>query len=969
MIGLLYLLFFLSGAAALVYQVAWVRSLSLVFGGSHLAVATVLSIFMGGLALGGAVFGRRVERHPSPLRLYAVLEIGIALSAAAFAGMMALYPALYVPAARLVGESPALLTGLRVLLAAAGMIVPTVLMGGTLPVLTRFVAGAEGGLARRLSFLYGLNTLGAVVGAVAAGFVFLPRLGLTRTLSVAIAANVLIGLAALLVRAPSRAAETTPDGAFAEPLPPRLRRAVLFAIAASGFCALGYEVLWTRMLGLVVGTSVYGFTIMLVAFLSGIGAGSAAYGIAQRRARGRSGEPRRLVLALGLVEIGIGLSALAVTYLLHDLPNLAIGVQSRLAGLGGSEFMVRQVSSLGVAFLVMFVPATLLGVAFPLAGTIEATGSRGIGTGVGRILAWNTVGAILGAAASGFVLVQAFGIERALQILVAANLGVGLWLAASVLPSAIPRRLAAAGTLAGVVFLGANPGWGRVWDERLFAIFRNNQRSAFDTDERVADALENTEVLFYREGANETISVIEPKGAARAVIVNGKTVASSMPQDRQCQYTLGHLPMLLHPDPRHVFVLGMGTGMTLGAVSVHPEVETLVLAEIEPSVVDAARLFSEFNHAVADDPRLRVVANDGRNFLLTTEERFDVITADPIHPWTRGSAYLYTTEYYETARSRLAPGGIMCQWLPIYELTERDLATVVRTFSASFRHVMLWLTFWDAELVGSDEPIRIDPEALARRIAHPPVASDLAAVEMGTVADFLSFFVAGTEGLRRFAAGGIVNTDDNLYLEFAAPASVGIPGLMGRNVAALGAAREPLSRYLSGDTAGLDVPGLDRAGRAYDAAHALWLVGEGGSPAFERAFGRVRDEFPGYAPGRFLEARVEEERSRTPRLLDEVELAVLLPDGRTSSFVLSAVTMKIGDERGAVVFVDSEAREIFAQRYVDAPAEALDARLREVGLGGLAAARAAHAEERGGALPRIGRFRARLREVLSDENR
>lgn len=969
MIALLYVLFFLSGAAALVYQVAWVRSLSLVFGGSHLAVATVLSVFMGGLALGGVIFGRRVERHPSPLRLYAALEIGIALSSAAFAGMMAVYPALYVPAARLVGESPALVTGLRVLLAALGMIVPTVLMGGTLPVLTRYVAGAEGGLARRLSFLYGLNTLGAVAGAFAAGFVLLPRLGLTRTLGTAIAANVLVGLAALLVRAPSRADETRSAPTLAEPLPPRLRRAVLFAIAASGFCALGYEVLWTRMLGLVVGTSVYGFTIMLVAFLAGIGVGSAAYGGAQRRSGGRPGGPRRPVLALALVEIGIGLSALAVTYLLHDLPSLAIGVQSLLERLGGSEFAVRQVSSLGVAFLVMFVPATLLGVAFPLAGTIEVSGNRGIGTGVGRVLAWNTVGAILGAAASGFVLVQAFGIERSLQLLVAANLGVGLWLAASVLPSSAPRRIAAAAAVGVVAFLSWNESWGRVWDERLFAIFRNNQRSAFDTDERVADALENTEVLFYREGANGTISVIEPKGAARAVIVNGKTVASSMPQDRQCQYTLGHLPMLLHPDPRRVFVLGMGTGMTLGAVSLHPEVETLVLAEIEPSVVDAARHFSEFNHAVADDPRLRVVANDGRNFLLTTEERFDVITADPIHPWTRGSAYLYTTEYYETARSRLAPGGIMCQWLPIYELTERDLATVVRTFSASFRHVLLWLTFWDAELVGSDEPIRIDPEALARRIAHPPVASDLAAVEMGTPAEFLSYFVAGTEGLRRFAAGGIVNTDDNLYLEFAAPASVGIPGLMGQNVAALGAVREPLSRYLAGSAAGLDVAGLDRAGRAYDAAHALWLVGEGGGPAFERALRRVREGFPDYAPGRFLEARVEEERGRTPRLLDEIEFAVLLPDGRTVPFVLSAVTMRVGSERGAVVFVDNAAREIFAQRYVDAPAEALDATLREVGLGGLEAARAAHAEEGAGGIPRAGRFRERLRTVLSEESR
>jgi len=968
MIFLIYILFFLSGAAALVYQVVWVRSFGLVFGGSHLAVTTVLSVFMGGLALGGWLVGRKVDQSRSALRLYALLELGIAASAIAYIGLMAAYPHLYIPLARAVGDSPVALTAIRVLFATAAMIVPTTLMGGTLPVLVSFATAGSERLSRQLSFLYAFNTLGAVAGTLAGAFALLEWLGVGRTLAVAIATNVAIGLLALLI--PARAfvsSEATgadaATGSSARPadaaeltdaaVPAAAYRMVLWGIGLSGFCALGYEVLWTRILSLVIGTSVYGFATMLVAFLTGIAAGSQVYGLLGREDQ----SPRsvaRLVLVFAAVQVAIGIVALVVTVAIRDLPTHVTSFNQLFSSDAASTWEARQRTNLVVAFAYMFVPAFFMGVAFPLAGTIHAVYRRRVGGAVGEVLSYNTVGAILGASVSGFVLIYAFGIERALQILAALNIGLGACVAASLARVRWAVPVAFTCVAGALLALSVFPDWGRVWNRKYFAIYRNNQQYVFNSPHRIRDALENTDVLFFHEGINETISVIRPKGAKQGLIVNGKVVASTSRQDIQCQYTLGHLPMLLHPDPRRVFVLGLGTGMTLGAVSVHPEVEEVVLAELEPSVVPAARTFAEFNHDVLDSPKLRVVFADGRNYLLTAREPFDVITADPIHPWTRGSAYLYTREYYQLAAERLAPGGVMTQWLPIYELTPKDVATVVRTFQEAFAYSVLWLTQYDAELVGSNTPIEIDEERLARRMAAPAVATDLAMVEMGSVDDFLSYFVAGTRGLREFASMGVVNTDDNLSLEFSAPRSVGVGRVMGENVLALTQHRENVAEHLTplndAERQAARRARWDRslqAAQIYDKAHAHFLGGQGSSGDFLAAIETLDQSFPGYAPGRFLKGEYLDSKRAVPQLLAFESFALMAPDGSRRTVEISAVQIRIGTSRGLVIFVDNAVREIYGQRYQDGSAEELDIALPAFAGEVLASLRAVYAQELG----------------------
>lgn len=924
------ILFFFSGAAALVLEVTWARSLGLVFGASHLAVTTVLSVCMGGQALGSAMFGARSDRTEQPLRLYGVLEIGIGLFAVVFIGLMMVYPYLFRPLAQLAGENSYYLTALRTTFAVAALIIPTTLMGGTLPMVARFVAHREGGLARQLSFLYAFNTLGAVTGSLAAGFLLLKEFGVTASLLVAGTVSTTVGTVAIVLQRHVGAIGPAPSPAMPSSAKVPVRdsggpsgltvRLTLFGIGVSGFCALGYEVLWTRMLTLVFGTSVYSFTTMLVAFLAGIGLGSHTFGMIQRR-RESAGE-RKAVLVFSGTQVAIGLSALAVTFLMRDLPVMADRVQAVFAGFSVSEFGGRLIASFGVAFAYMFIPAFFMGMAFPVAGMVWSAGRGQVGGAVGRVLTANTVGAILGSVVSGFVLIYHFGIERSLQMLVILNVSMGLVVAASITARRWFVAILPMAAALLIVARGMVPTWGRVWDQKYFAIYTNNSRS-LDTPAQLRERLQNVDVLYYHEGDNETVSVIRPKGDIQTFIVNGRPEASNHPMDVQLQRTLGHLPMLLHSNPRKVFVLGTGSGMTLGAASLHPQVERVVLCEIEEGVLGVARTFDGWNSHVLDNPKLKIIFNDGRNYLDTTSETFDVITADPIHPWSGGAGYLYTREYFRSVAYRLTPGGIACQWLPLYELTVHDVKTVARTFAESFKFVMLWLTYYDAVLIGSNDPIRIDEVELARRLSVPAVRGDLAPIHMGTADDFLSYFILGDSAVRSFGRGGDINTDDNLTLEFSAPASQGVSGLVSENVLALGAARESLLPHLvpiaTDPGRHAQIERWTRAletGRRYDRAHAKYLQGKRNTPEFDTELDNLRTLSPGYAPLRFLLDDMAFMGRTEPLLLAEVEFEVRPPRGGEARLRISAVRQYLGRARVLISFVDNARREIYGQRYM-----------------------------------------------------
>ncbi len=994
-LAVVYLIFFLSGAAALIYQVVWTRSLSLVFGGSHLAVTTVLTVFMGGLALGGLTLGWRARHSKRLLRLYGLLELGVAVCALAFVALIRLYPAIYVPVARLAVTSPLYLAFVRVAFAVFALIVPATLMGGTLPVLSSFVSARAEDLGGRLSFLYACNTFGAVAGAAASGFFLLRYYSVTTALAVAVGINVVLGVLSLLLNdlAQAALAPTSPgegeewgaavttsrdSGAAADLVPFKL---VLWGIGVSGFCALGFEVLWTRVLGIVIGASVYGFTIMLMAFLSGIALGSSAYGVYLRLSdaprKGSEAQTTKAVLAFGLVQLVIGVSALIATSFIRELPSHALFLQGRLIGSTAGTFGARQSVGFLLAFSYMLVPAFFMGLAFPLAGKIRAEYTRVVGHAVGETLAYNTVGAILGSAASGFVLVYLFGIERSLQLLALVNVGFGVLVMVSVRRRrALTWGVAGAAIVAAVALATAGASW-RTWDTKFLAVFQANRPDKFSSREKTRDTLRNTDVLYYAEGVHAIVSSIKVKGGTQSFVTNGRIEATDNTPDLACQFTLGHLPMLLHRNPERVFVLGTGSGMTLGATSVHPSVRQITLAEIEPEVLGVARTFGRYNHNVLESPKLTIAFNDGRNFLLTTNEKFDVITADPIHPWFGGAGYLYTAEYFELAAGHLNRGGIMCQWLPIYELTEENLKSIVRTFRETFEHVMVWLTYYDAQLVGSHSPILIDEEELARRISEPRILADLQRVQMGSAGDFLSYFVMGSAGAAAYSSGGVLNTDDNLYLEFSAPFSIEKASLMASNFAGLVEHRESMVRYLkvpaSGGARTQPQAGSDRnleAASVVDRVHAEDLARRFRAPDYARLIAELDSAYHWYAPWRFLKDEFMRRISQEPKMVRQAALPVAAADGALVHIRLGAVTRRMTGEITTLDFVDGRDgsvlghHEILGADMEPRTTALVTAAMANVQSAYLAAAREASA--RGEPAPRAAALLPRLRRAIAD---
>jgi spermidine synthase len=854
-----HVLFFLSGASALVYEVAWVRALSLVFGGSHLAVATVVSIFMLGLALGSVVAGRRLPKGADPLRLYGLAELGVAGAALLFWVASRYYPAAYVPLARLAPDAPAWLTAVRVALAAAGMLPATILMGTTLPLMSAFAADRADEVGSRLSLLYGVNTVGAVAGAVLTGFVALPVAGIGTTVAAAVATSAAVGLGALALSraAPSRGARPAdaPSGAAAGPGPaPRIARALLWAAALSGFCALGYEVLWTRVLILGVGATDYGFTAVLASFLACIGIGGAAYHLVARSPRLASDEGR--LRALGAAQLAIALAIGVSLVTMEGMAGRWVTLQRTFEAVL-EPFAARQASSVALVLSYLGPAALLMGIAFPLAGDAYARARGTTAEAVGSVTAANTLGAIAGSAAGGHVLVLAFGIERSIQLLVVVNAGLGLWLLATAAPGERLRRAAVALAIAAAAILVAREDGFRAWDRNYFAVYRSIRPEALATPALREAALRRAEVAYLAEGASSIVCAVRT-GDQLAFATNGRVEASTGARDVQNQYALGHLPMLLHPDPRRVLVVGAGAGMTAGATTVHPGVEQVTLVELEPKVLGVVRAFAAWNHDLLSSPRLRVVLNDGRNHLLTTQDRYDVITADPIHPWFRGAGYLYTVEYFRLAASRLTPGGVMAQWLPLYQMTPDHTRSVAASFAGAFPHVQAWLVHSDVVLIGSDAPIVLDEAALARRLGDPVVGRDMAMAWMGTPRDLFSYFALGTAGVRRFASGGRVNTDDNLYLEFSSPHAIGREITEPANIGLISASREPLApyaRFIDGASRAR-WEAFERSGvpPMIDRAQILAIAGAWQAPEFGVLAGVLDREAAGLARWRLLAA-------------------------------------------------------------------------------------------------------------------
>ncbi len=810
--------YFLSGALGLVYEILWLRRLLLVFGSTVHAVSTVLTVFFGGLALGSWLFGRLIDRRGqvAGLRWYAALEAGIGLYAFATLPLFGLIERLYIPVYRASNFSPTVLVTASFLCAALILLLPATLLGGTFPILSRFLIRTGGERGTKLATLYAVNTAGAVIGTLGVYYVGLPMLGLSRTLICAGVLNLGIGglcflfdqhLGSLGFHRPAAAPEPAAEIRPQEDEPPASQRGLFFAFGLSGFAAMVYEVAWTRTLSLVLGSSIYAFCVILATFLAGMALGSFAVRSSLQRRRAELPDIIKLELLLGAY-------GLASVVLFNQLPDWFVVLWPAW----GKSFATLSALQAALSAMAMLPPTLMMGALFPLVSDLATHRLSSLGRRLGSIYAINTLGGIIGSFLGGFVLIPQLGLPWAIVVAALFNL-----LAAAsifVTSATAARRSVRLGLSAAV--LSASVGLSAMvlvpmWQREVFAagVYLTPGEFAHSSVREVA---ERPTLLFYRDSLNATVSVHQ-QGRILSLKIGGKTDASNG-IDMGSQILAAHLPLLLHHGEAHsVFVLGLGSGVTLGHAGRYP-VKRLDCAEIDPAVVEAARLFKEYNYGIHDDPRVRIYAADGRNFLLASQRPYDVIISEPSNPWMAGLAYLFTQEFYQLAKRRLAPGGVMCQWLQLYRLFPADVKLVLRTFHAEFPYVTVWSSVpGDLLLIGSQEPLEIDFARLQQQMAQPAIRDSLRMAGVERPEALLQLLWLGPRELEAVTADTPwLHQDDQPSVEFNAPKALYLDANLPLNYAGLQRFRAPVQELVHG----YQPPAVEDTALALSLAR-LWL--------------------------------------------------------------------------------------------------------------------------------------------------
>ena len=844
--------FFFSGAAGLIYQVVWTRMLTQIFGNTTYAIATVLSAFMAGLAIGSYLFGQIADRGKNDFLLYGVLEAGVGVYGFLVPWIFKTAQKVYGPIFGLNQNFPFLFNLVLFFLSFVLLVFPTMLMGATLPVLSRFFVRSFAQFGRRVGDLYATNTLGAVIGCAAGGFFLIPTVGMRMTVYVAAGVNLVIAAVILIVdrmrdktplepveEAPVAEETNTPETQSSA----ALAWVLLTSFGLSGFASLVYENAWTRSLTLVIGSSIYSFSTMLVTFLIGLALGGFIY------ARALGGRTARLS-TFGLIELWVGLSALATIPLFERLPLIFV----RLLHGFGDTFTVFLYLQIFLSALVMFVPTVLLGMTFPLVARLFTQSLYRVGSGVGSSYAANTVGAVLGAFAGGFILIPNLGVQNTIIFAVVMNLLIGAWLVISDPKLSIIPRYALG--LAVLVLAIIVPFKVHRWDPHILTSGVTVYADRFEslpTDSLRIEEMKRDDVLYYREGLTTTVSVHSIPGSDYVYFrSNGKIDGSY--GDALSQLMTSYIAMLLHPTAERALTIGLGSGMSAKALATFKSLKSIEIIEIEPAMIAASKFFDRTSVAleklpagvsfpssapphrgfvydsvsdspesriwynakekqlyykgvmtqaaraelmkrsedldyrgaidrlsrnsrnsrhsgVLEDPRVRVIPTDGKNYILATPEHYDVITAEPSNPWIAGIANLYTREFYQVVKSKIKDDGIFAQWFHNYSMSPDDFRMVFRTFVEAFPYVSLWsMKESDFLLVGSKKAQVFDYPAVKKIYDdNKMLQSDFEYLGLSDVYAVQGFYRMNRDGFLSFSKGASINTDDGAQLEFSAP--------------------------------------------------------------------------------------------------------------------------------------------------------------------------------------------------------
>ncbi len=784
---MLYFLFFCSGATGLVYETVWGRELHLVFGTSQFAIATVLAAFMSGLSLGGWVASRYAGKIANPMVAYAALEAVIGAFALAFPWIQEVIAPLYRGFYEVASPGPVLFGAFQFVLLGATLLIPTACMGATLPILARFVEGQappspESETARirgpgsQIGQLYGVNTAGAVFGVWLVGFHLLPGLGVQSTTWLAAGANLTLAAAALWLGR-GRAMKPAPSTLVWATDPPAQDHRWLLVAALCGFGSLGLEVAWFRLMALTLGASTYAFSVMLLAFLVGIAGGGYVGGeIADRIAPAGAGPDRlsAIAKAVALAQLSVGALAWGAMWLWPYLPFSFVWLYFQIRDVPELIWTMKCV----IAMAVMTPAALAMGVTFPLLTRAAGIASEHstLSRTVGRVYAANTVGSLLGAFLAGFVLLPGLWVSGTTLLCISVNLSAA-WVANNAGRSPTSWRSAAAWVAAIVLLWTFRPPWEPLLMTSGVYKYVDNLHEPTMAHMRSL-LIDRYELLYYNEGLSTVVTVARDRSSGNMWLANNGKIDASTSADMPTQVLVAHLPMMfLDPDsdraPRSAMLIGLASGITLGAMTLHPDLDTIDVVELEPSMPEATALFRRYNHDALSDPRVRIIGNDGRNqVLLTPSATYDLIVAEPSNPWLTGVSNLFTREFFEMGKARLKPGGVWSQWVQMYGMDSRDLMSVMRTFSESFPHVLFFSSIRDADMVmvGSNDPIEMTA-ARAAAVVDKTVGLEGEFANIGVLDgyDLLADYLFDRDQAMFMTQGIPLNTDDNLLVEYSAP--------------------------------------------------------------------------------------------------------------------------------------------------------------------------------------------------------
>lgn len=758
-------LFFVSGLCGLVYQVLWMHTLVLVFGGTTLATSTVIAVFMGGLALGSFLAARFADRVSNPFSCYGWLEGAIGIWAIFTPWMFELATHFYRFAFQYCTDLVAW-NLVRFAVVCIILLPPTTCMGATLPLLSRLVTERLESVGGRIGLLYSINTVGAVVGTVLAGFVLVPTLGLTATIAVTAAINLALALTVFIVqkRTPVESFMSAPQAESSTTNTAGLNRSTMMIISLfiiAGGVSMVYEVAWTRALLLVIGSSTYAFTVMLTAFLLGIVVGS----FVCSRFIDRLPDA---VACLAFLELLAGLTAFVGLTLFGILPYWNL--------LMGAHWYQYPLATVAIRFLLavtILMPLTCcIGATFPAMVKACTKQLEQVGRSVGTIYSANTLGAIVGACLTGFFLVPALGSERTLVLAALASIMIGVAMLFLVPSVRVPVKVLAGGAAVLLMFgfRTIPPFWDPLvllmsqFERRELMVGHDFNRASYAD---WADSLRNAfKLLFYRDGTTSSAAVVLRKSTGQILLLTNGHIDASSSVDMSVQELLSYIPLWCCASAKQAAIVGWGSGVSVGAAAKFP-LQHIDVIELEPAVLQAARFFDRINHKPQDDPRISIIANDGRNYLLTTPNKYDVIVSEPSNPWQSGVCNLFTREYFGLCRQRLNEHGILSLWLQIAEVSPASIKQITSALAQEFPHT---LTFQpdggNLVVLASPSPIKVDAASIDRSLQDPNMSADFRRADIDSAEDALSLLLMTDQGLRALSKHMPPNTDDRNRVEY-----------------------------------------------------------------------------------------------------------------------------------------------------------------------------------------------------------